>query len=1570
MDPPSQEGDFMDEDMELQLALALSLQETTASDLGNAAAAPGTPPASAPAAAVPPAVPQAPVVTAPQLSNMSNLAALLSQGLQAAGAQVPLAAPPPPAAVPGPYPSQQQQQQQPAAGGDLLASLLQQFLAGHAPPPHQQQPHAQHYQQQQQAQNPTSALAAAMAAALGGVAPLSQPAAMAPVSAVASVGASRAAVARSGPPLPSGPLPGWASKLQGWYAARKAPAAFSATSAVLAGPEQVQVLVGQLTAALQVKVVADSAAIAAGTLFLKTSAPAGGGREVTAESLRGLLTSALLQRKVAPKDRLQALHRAHDALPAPAALPDGGAGGVGAAMELLSGVLCREAIALLRDDGADLYFDTGAQTTAFVDALAGGSATMCEPFLDSMCDASSSSDREASVWRRLMRDGLRAAFAPAAKLTDAAGFERPLVVLDRITSTQRLQQCLAALLLSDVEAAVHARPGQAAQALEQSCVLGPLLGASPMPKPQDALHFYKVTSPARQAFLETRGYPKNQSAGQTCRTVLQAMMARVQDGAGHLMLRLSRVKDGGLSREALLSWVSAVGRVNVVRRAFGETQEMRNQQDVADFLAGGSDGFLINVTGGCLRLAQPFVNGWLDLYRNGADPLAVVAAGAAAAPPALPRFADLFEKHLRPDYYRTQRHRLGDLSGVYNTTGSRGSGGFTADDDPPTTAPPLLAPGEAVGGEGAPSFMADVFFLTQLMMHVGPIPSVYRRRAILHRFRQRYQMEMGLAAGGDGDGEGGLDPAEVRGGRDPWANPLATEMRLYDDCVESHLDEPLFADNLTAFAVLELDWMAWLSRGGAGNPASVMQLVPEYVLGDALDWLTAVLYAGRADLVAAKPIAVIMRAVVTLLNANDVVRSAMLQNKIVNLLLAMLASQLQNVQAREARGLALAPDRMSTGERALVGAVLGAPVTQRDLIPALLRAHVNAELVVGLDVDKDSYDKYGMRYHIDKILEELMKDSVLKRCLTDLAAAATANGPTEMQQSGDGGAAAAAASFSSSSSSGTSRPFVEPGLFSDYASGIVNTVMHYFKDGLDRLADIYAIERSKADAAAWATLPAEERQRKEDFYRGQQRAAVGFLSMGVANLKWLNTLTADPLIAAAFLHEPLLGKTAFLVVSSLELLLGDACKQLQVKKPEQYGFDLPVLVGAVLALQLQLGRHDRFVQAVVSEPDYSDEIMSRALRHLETHHQAHLETRLRTFLARTGELRGTVMPPVTTAATATAAATAAAGTASPGGDTQPPLKRRKSGEGAGLETLASEQQQRPTGLLCEAVQVPGIEHLDAEVDKLYAADLGPLSIGEYDSTVPGGYFKEMARLADQDSGASRKKMRQLAKEFNDMQPGGRMALPCLAAAAIFLQQDSARIDKMRAVITGPEGTPYEGGLFVFDIFCPAGYPNDPPVMMVYNTGGGKARYNPNLYADGKVCLSLLGTYNSGHTSEKWNPALSSIYQVLLSIQSQILVTDPMTNEPLSETMAGTAEGSAKTAEYNSRLQLLVMRHAMADMLMHPPPGTQEIVFRHFRLLRHRIAITVRRWVREAPSADLRGKLDEQAARLLELLGKL
>ena len=60
-------------------------------------------------------------------------------------------------------------------------------------------------------------------------------------------------------------------------------------------------------------------------------------------------------------------------------------------------------------------------------------------------------------------------------------------------------------------------------------------------------------------------------------------------------------------------------------------------------------------------------------------------------------------------------------------------------------------------------------------------------------------------------------------------------------------------------------------------------------------------------------------------------------------------------------------------------------------------------------------------------------------------------------------------------------------------------------------------------------------------------------------------------------------------------------------------------------------------------------------------------------------------------------------------------------------------------------------------------------------------------------------------------------------------------DGMRA---GPEDTPYFGGCFVFDIYCPPEYPAVPPLMTLETTGAGRARYNPNLYADGKVSFLL------------------------------------------------------------------------------------------------------------------------------------
>jgi ubiquitin-protein ligase len=91
-------------------------------------------------------------------------------------------------------------------------------------------------------------------------------------------------------------------------------------------------------------------------------------------------------------------------------------------------------------------------------------------------------------------------------------------------------------------------------------------------------------------------------------------------------------------------------------------------------------------------------------------------------------------------------------------------------------------------------------------------------------------------------------------------------------------------------------------------------------------------------------------------------------------------------------------------------------------------------------------------------------------------------------------------------------------------------------------------------------------------------------------------------------------------------------------------------------------------------------------------------------------------------------------------------------------------------------------------------------------------------------------------------------------------------------------SPYSLGMFVFDVYFPAQYPNVPPLVTFMTTGGGQVRFNPNLYVDGKVCLSLLGLTYSSDKSQRWTDQ-SSLAQILLSMQSQIFgVKEPYFNE--------------------------------------------------------------------------------------------
>jgi hypothetical protein len=92
-------------------------------------------------------------------------------------------------------------------------------------------------------------------------------------------------------------------------------------------------------------------------------------------------------------------------------------------------------------------------------------------------------------------------------------------------------------------------------------------------------------------------------------------------------------------------------------------------------------------------------------------------------------------------------------------------------------------------------------------------------------------------------------------------------------------------------------------------------------------------------------------------------------------------------------------------------------------------------------------------------------------------------------------------------------------------------------------------------------------------------------------------------------------------------------------------------------------------------------------------------------------------------------------------------------------------------------------------------------------------------------------------------------------------------------------------------------------------------------------------------------------QVLVSIQSQILVPNPMANEPGYDGK----ENSAQSKEYNAKLRLYTMRHAMTAVLRSPPAGFEDAVQAHFAAQRDRVLQQCWAWAEEAP-ADMRDKM--------------
>ena len=156
---------------------------------------------------------------------------------------------------------------------------------------------------------------------------------------------------------------------------------------------------------------------------------------------------------------------------------------------------------------------------------------------------------------------------------------------------------------------------------------------------------------------------------------------------------------------------------------------------------------------------------------------------------------------------------------------------------------------------------------------------------------------------------------------------------------------------------------------------------------------------------------------------------------------------------------------------------------------------------------------------------------------------------------------------------------------------------------------------------------------------------------------------------------------------------------------------------------------------------------------------------------------------------------------------------------------------------------------------------------------------------------------------------------------IHIYYDDNNIKVLYALIIGPKDTPYEGGYYYFKIEYDESYPSKSP-RCKFETINNKIRFNPNLYENGKICLSILGTWSG----PGWKPVMNT-RSILLNFQS-LLHEYPIINEPMYNNLN---VNDIKSINYNKILKYYNYKFAILEMLKKKDyyPFFNDIIEKHF-----------------------------------------
>jgi ubiquitin-conjugating enzyme E2 R len=134
---------------------------------------------------------------------------------------------------------------------------------------------------------------------------------------------------------------------------------------------------------------------------------------------------------------------------------------------------------------------------------------------------------------------------------------------------------------------------------------------------------------------------------------------------------------------------------------------------------------------------------------------------------------------------------------------------------------------------------------------------------------------------------------------------------------------------------------------------------------------------------------------------------------------------------------------------------------------------------------------------------------------------------------------------------------------------------------------------------------------------------------------------------------------------------------------------------------------------------------------------------------------------------------------------------------------------------------------------------------------------------------------------------------------LFFEPDESNLQLWKIWVEGSKGTPYEGGIYQLQMTFPDTYPMEPPELRFISEF-----WHPNVYKDGKVCISILHPPGEDAMSgelpeERWLPT-QTVTTVMLSVIS--MLSDPNISSPAN--VDSSVEWRDRRQQFNERCKAL------------------------------------------------------------------